>query len=50
MAPSYGKETECIVIDFYEALLKAERRTGRNLYADGVHPNAEATPSWLELC
>lgn len=38
---SYGKETECIVIDFYEALLKAERRTGRNLYADGVHPNAE---------
>ena len=26
------------VIDFYEALLKAERRTGRNLYADGVHP------------
>lgn len=38
---SYGKETECIVIDFYEALLEAERRTGRNLYADGVHPNAE---------
>ena len=38
---SYGKETECIVIDFYEALLKAERRTGHNLYADGVHPNAE---------
>lgn len=38
---SYGKETECIVIDFYEALIEAERRTGRNLYADGVHPNAE---------
>jgi acyl-CoA thioesterase-1 len=38
---SYGKETGCIVIDFYEALLNAERRTGRNLYADGVHPNAE---------
>lgn len=38
---SYGKETGCIVIDFYEALLKAERQTGKNLYADGVHPNAE---------
>lgn len=38
---SYGKETECIVIDFYEALLEAKRWTGRNLYADGVHPNAE---------
>ena len=38
---SYGKETGCHIIDFYEALFNAKRRTGRNLYADGVHPNAE---------
>ena len=37
----YSANTGCAAIDFYQALQDGEGTSGTNLYADGVHPNAE---------
>lgn len=37
----YSADTGCTAIDFYQALQDGEGTSGKNLYADGVHPNAE---------
>lgn len=37
----YSANTGCAAIDFYQALQDGEETSGKNLYADGVHPNAE---------
>ena len=44
MLLDYSANMDCTVIDFYQALLDGEEASGKPLYADGVHPNAEATP------
>lgn len=36
---NYAKEEGFSLIDFYQALEKAEKNTAEKLYADGVHPN-----------
>ena len=36
----YSANMDCTVIDFYQALLDGEGKTGEPLYADGVHPTA----------
>ena len=44
----YSANMDCTVIDFYQALLDGEEASGKPLYADGVHPNAEGYAFFAE--